>query len=191
MSAPRKTQSASVSNDANDLSILFASFWPQDADEVRLFLTDAAFALGLREAELARSLGVSRATFSGWKARGVIPAAHAKWFSTDFAVAVLRGGNGDLHADFLHAGMPAVLHLFQATDFDPFGLGEDNAADAISVCHRHFGGLCRLALFLQNRIAIKPPIEEFEVRTARLLGQVARAAAPMLWFRNVSQSVSQ
>ena len=132
MSAPRKIQSAQSSNDANDLSILFASFWPQRPEEVGGFLSDAAFALGVREADLARLLGVSKATFSGWKARGVIPAVHAKWFSEEFAVVVLSGSSPDLHADFRHAGIPAVLHLFQATAFNPFGLEERSAADAIA-----------------------------------------------------------
>lgn len=187
MNAPRKTQSATISNYANNLSILFAQVWPQTSDEVGSFLSDAAFALGVREAELARSLGVSRATFSGWKARGVIPAAHAKWFSEEFAVAVLSASNVDLHADFRHAGIPAVLHLFRATDFNPFGLEEHSAADAIDVCRWYFGGLCRLALFLQHRVPITQPVEEFEAKVGSLLGEVARAAAPKLRFRNVSQ----
>ncbi|TYC81545.1 helix-turn-helix domain-containing protein [Novosphingobium sp. BW1] len=187
MKTPRKSESAMISNYANALSILFASFWPQTPEGVAQFLSDAAFALGVREAELARSLGISRATFSGWKTRGVIPAVHAKWFSEEFAVSVLSSSIADVHSDFRHAGIPPVLHLFRITDFNPFSLHFDNAQDAIDNCYRYFGGLCRLAHFLMQRVPITEPVEEFEAKVGALLGKVAAAAAPKLRFRNVSQ----
>lgn len=189
MNTPRKSKSVTVSDDANDLSILFSSVWPRSSDEVGGFLSDAAFALGMREADLARSLGVSRATLSGWKTRGVIPATHSSWFGEEFPIVVLSGSNADLHASFRHAGIPAVLHLFRETAFNPFGLVDQNAEDYIDICRTYFGGLCRLALFLQNRMPIVAPVEETHARVGNLLGKVARAAAPRLKFRNVSQSV--
>ncbi|RQW43879.1 hypothetical protein [Novosphingobium sp. LASN5T] len=147
----------------------------------------------MREADLARSLGVSKATLSGWKARAVIPAVHAKWFAEEFAVAVLSGNQLNKMLDSRHAGIPAVFRVFQQTDFNPFGLEFDNSDQAIDVCEFYFGGLCRLALFIQNRLDLGDQVVMemgLEKRTASLLWQMALAVRPRLAFRYGSRPPS-
>lgn len=132
---------------ANDLSILFADLLPRSTAEVENFLASAAFAIGGREADLARQMNVSPATLSSWKSRGKIPDNAQGWFaSREFLnLVVFRHRPRSFSSD--HWGIGVALRLFRSTDFQPFGASNH---DQIVDCVRHFGGICALALFVAH-----------------------------------------
>jgi len=143
-----------------------------------MFLTGAAFALGGRESDLARVLGVSRATLSSWKARGAIPEAHLRWFSEEFVPAVLSRIAPAPGEDFRNAGVPVALHLARITDFNPFGLVGMPQIDLIDIFALHMGGLVRMGHFVLQRVTLKGPVEEWELLAAHTLKDIVREAAP-------------
>ena len=153
---PQKPSTGSYVNDANDLSILFASLLPFDPSDVGPFLFEAAYALGEREADLAREIGVSRATLSGWKKRGAIPPAHLEWFGERFPIEVLQGRNPQQHEGFRHVGLELALALFEMTSFDPFNLPHKGKEDRLAICFRYLGGISRLGLFVLHRCQADP-----------------------------------
>ena len=169
-------------SNANSLSTLFADWLPRGPDDVTMFLGDAALALGMREADLAREIGVSRATFSGWKARGAIPAAHASWFQQRFLPLVFATRDHP-NFDMLHAGIPAVLHLLQRSNFNPFALSGLDRRSAINICYRYLGRLARIALFIQRRLPLDDPGSalQSEEQASRILEVVAASVAPAVF----------
>lgn len=188
MRRPTKVAGSQDVNDTNNLSISFALLLPSEPDAVADFLAGAAFALGGKEADLARSLGVSRATLSSWKARGMIPATHLRWFSEEFSIEVLSRISPAPGDDFRHAGLPAALHLVRITNFNPFGLVGLSDIDLIEVLASHMGGLVRLAQFVQHRLHMEDPVEELELRVAHAMKAIVMAAAPRVF---PGQAVSQ
>ena len=175
-------------NDTNNLSISFASLLPSTPDEVASYLVGVSFALGGREADLARLLGVSRATLSSWKARGAIPDAYKHWFVEEFPRLVLssiKPAPGDYYR---HAGLPAALQLIRQSEFNPFGIqaDDDELMDRLA---SHMGGLVRLAQFIQNRLPLEVVVKQrcYE-EVARILGEVAQKCAHVVLPRpRVSQ----
>lgn len=155
MPEPQSTQPHPYANIANDLSTSFAFAFPRNADDVGSFLFDAAYAIGDREVVLARHLGVSRATFSGWKKRGSIPAPHLTWFATRFSIEVLQGNNPPQHEGFKHVGLEVALGLFEATDFNPFNLANGATDERVRICFKYLGGISRLALFVLRRSEVE------------------------------------
>lgn len=139
-------------NNANDLSISFASLLPVGRDQVSMFLTDAAFALGCKEAELASMIGVSRATLSGWKARGSIPEKHSLWFAEEFPKRVIYEFRTVKGEDYRHIGIEVALYLLNLTDFNPFGLSNLDKSELVHKCYWHFGGLARFCYFILHRV---------------------------------------
>lgn len=178
MTEPQKIDVSSYANLANELSISFAPLMPQTGSDVADFLYEAAFALGLREADLARTLGVSRATLSGWKTRGAIPPLHLQWFGREFAYAVLIAPPTP-QFDLRHAGIRLALRLIQTTDFNPFRLKSLRREDATEVCFLYLGGLARLGLFLQHRLG-RDDLSDVEARAVALLGDLALLVAHRL-----------
>ncbi|MEO7468082.1 MAG: hypothetical protein ABIV36_13800 [Sphingobium limneticum] len=136
---------------SDDLSTSFDVLSPAFAADTGAFLRDAALALNVKEAEMARMMGVSRATFSGWRAREAIPSHHQQWFRESFVEqVVVRRGHG-IHGGFRHAGIEFALDLLRATRFDPFGLHWTDTESAFQ-CARYFEGLVQLCLFCSNRL---------------------------------------
>ena len=131
---------------------------------------------------------------SGWKGRGAIPAVHLKWFEDEFMIAILSGTTARQHEGWRHAGIPAVLHLFKSTDFNPFAIKGLAEGDKINLCFSYLGELSRLALFVQNRLGVREgdtPGDE-EARTALALAALVAPLARRLPIRSlVSQPVSQ
>src|SRR3546814_395475 len=151
MGHPQKASARPVAINANYLSIWFAQHWPEGEAEVTAFLSSAAKALGGREADLARYMGVSRPTLSSWKTRGAIPESHTTWFFDEFPYAVLSNTAPAPGDDLRHAGLIPVLHLLKATSFNPFGLPQEQLEDAaVELIQRHLPGLARLALFVSS-----------------------------------------
>ena len=178
-------------DNANSLST-FAKCVSED-DAARLIF-DAAFALGKSEAELARLIGVSRATLSSWKARGAIPASRRTWFEEEFPIAVLGNIAPSPYDDFRHAGMESALKLLDETDFNPFGLRSVSRTDLIQIAATHFGGLVRLSQFVDHRAFVFPLLSGADplASTVWVMKDVASYAAHRLFpTSQVSQRVSQ
>lgn len=163
------------------MSILFT----EPGEDVGHFLFTVAFALGMKEAELARLLGVSRATLSSWKARGAIPPVHQPWFETEFVPAVLNSRTPAPGDDFRHAGLPVVLHLLHLSDGNPFGLSSLDRNELIEVTYRHFGSLVRLGQFVLLRVGRS---DNPELLAAKTLEGIIRGAARKVF---VGKAVSQ
>lgn len=134
-----------------ELSRVYSSYLPREDYEVKTFLNDAAFAVGCSDAEFARKLDVSRATFSGWKARQSIPDKYLDWFgSKEFIEEIVKGGRRT-KLPFRHAGVATVLALLRRYDFR---FGDLEGEETIKTASHQFAGLCALAQFLQWRTAI-------------------------------------
>ena len=178
-------------DNANTLST-FASAIADDP--ARLLIADAAFALGKSEADLARLLGVSRATLSSWKVRGAIPAQRRKWFEEQFPIIVLGNIGPAPGDDFRHAGLETALKLLDETDFNPFKLSGINRGALVHIASIYLGGLVRLSQFLNHRLMLKPklPGEDPQSLTVWVMMATAAAAAEhILPAAKVSQWVSQ
>lgn len=174
-----------VSN-ANDLSISFASILPSGPDEVASFLFGAAFAIGGREADLARALGVSRATLSSWKARGAIPEQHRQWFLDQFPILVLSSKKPAPGDDFRQTGLPAALHLIRGSKFNPFGLSGLDDAELLETLADHMGGLVRLAQFIQLQLSDADlPAPRLYAQVAQIVGEIARASKASIFPRSM------
>ena len=155
------------------------------------FLASAAFAIGGREADLARELGVSRATLSGWKARGHIPEKYRDWFVIDLPVTVLANRGNGVGSDFRNAGVPASLQLLRRTNFNPFGIVGLSDQELVEIAGIYLGGLVRLSHFVQMEL---PNSVDYAAQgtlydqVAQIVGEAARRAAPRLLPRHaVSQ----
>lgn len=183
MTVPRISISPPNADNANDLSRLFASLLPRNGDDVGSFLFDASLALGMREAELATLLGVSRSTLSGWKARGSIPANYRRWFSEEFAYVLFSRGFQSLHvADLRHIGIRVALRVLRSTDFDPFGFQGLSEDDQLDRSYWFFQGICQLGHFVLKRLPIdevKAPQRE-KVAAERVVA-IMQALRPRLF----------
>jgi transcriptional regulator with XRE-family HTH domain len=168
---------------ANDLSRLFASLLPQSGDDVGSFLFDASFALGMREAELATLLGVSRSTLSGWKTRGSIPANYRRWFSEEFAYVLFSRGFQSQHiGDLRHAGIRIALRVLRSTDFDPFGLEGADKDERLDQSFWFFQGICQFGLFVLKRLPIgEVKAAEMEWVAAERVVSIMHALRPRLF----------
>lgn len=141
----------SNANIADKLSRAYSSYLPSEPDQVPFFLNDAAWAVGCSDAEFARMLGISRATFSGWKARRSIPQKYLDWFaSADFINAIIGGGS-TTKLPFKKGGVDTVLFFLHRYDFEIFGL---HFPESIWAAGTNFPGLCSLAQFLQWRLPL-------------------------------------
>ncbi len=190
MAKPHKTDASVYANFASDLSTSFARLLPKSADDVADFLYAAGVALAQREADLARTLRVSRATVSSWKARGAIPPTHLDWFSNEFAYAVLTAPPAP-QFDLRHAGVRIAIRLIQQSAFNPFGLRGLSDSEAADICAAYLGGLARLGLFVAWRLGVSDT-DDPEQPTIDTLGAIARSIAPRMMFHtSVSQEVSQ
>lgn len=119
------------------------------------FLSDAAQALGMREAELASLLGVSRSTLSGWKARGSIPANYRRWFEVEFCYVLFSRGFQSQHVeDLRHIGIRVALRALQATDFNPFGFDKLEVEERFDLSYWFFQGMCQLGHFVLLRLPL-------------------------------------
>lgn len=137
---------------ANDLSTAFAELLPRSASDVSSFLFEAAYALGEREADLARLLGVTHPTLSTWKRRGAIPDQHIAWFNTQFVRSVFRTNAPKQQNDFHNIGVEVALTIYRQTDFDPFQAFYDDNLKRIEQCFRLIGPFSRLGLFVLHRL---------------------------------------
>ncbi|MEO8724142.1 MAG: hypothetical protein ABI395_11610 [Sphingobium sp.] len=182
MEAPHKTPMEAYAINAKDLSISFADLLPRSADDVGTFLFDAAYALGERETDLARAMGISPATLSGWKSRGAIPIVHAQWFADEFPYLVLSSSNPKQHEGFRHAGLPVILHLLKQTNFNPFSIEELKGHGAIDLCYSYLGALSRLGLFVMHRLPtdVLARTDDLERSTALAMETLLRGAAQKL-----------
>lgn len=178
MGKPGELKTMTYENNANDLSTLFASLLPVGREQVTMFLNDAAFALGGREADLASMIGVSRATLSGWKARGAIPEKHFRWFIDEFPQRVIYEFRTSKAEDYRHVGIEVALHLLEMTEFNPFGLVNLDKSDILHRCYLHFGGLTRFCFFILHRIEWDDLESIFE-RTSKA-AKIASAIIPAL-----------
>lgn len=183
MTVPRFSISAPNADNANDLSILFASLMPRSGEDVGAFLFDAALALGMREAELASLLGVSRSTLSGWKTRGSIPANYRRWFSEEFVYVLFSRGFQSQHvADLRHLGIRVALGVLLATDFDPFGFGGLAEDEQLDQSYWFFQGICQLGHFVLKRLApVEVKASERERVAASLVAEMMHALRPRLF----------
>lgn len=134
---------------------MFAPLLPSDGDEVAQFLADVAQALGMREAELASLLGVSRSTLSGWKARGSIPANYSRWFTEEFCYVLFsQGFRVQRGEDLRHVGIRVALRVLRTTDFNPFGIDQLAPEDRFDLSFWHFQGMCQLSHFVMKRLPL-------------------------------------
>lgn len=184
METPSESSRPTNVDNANDLSNSFAFIVPSGGPELGDFISLAAFALGGREADLARELGVSRATLSSWKARGALPPKYRKWFEEEFPVRVLSSRGSMAGDDFRHAGIDATLCLLHLTDFNPFCLSGLNNQERYALCSNYFGGLVRLSHFVQ--LALPAAIEQMGrgnlyESVAEVVGEAARRSSAHLF----------
>lgn len=163
MRFPRFSVTPLNADNANDLSRLFAPLMPRSAEDVSLFLADASQALGMREAEMASLLGVSRSTLSGWKARGSIPATYRRWFEQEFSFVLFSRGFQRLHGeDLRHIGIRVALRALRNTDFNPFGFEGVSSEEKLKLSFWFFQGTCQLGHFVLQRLPMG------EVRAAEM-----------------------
>lgn len=139
------------------LSTSFDILKPASSQDAGSFLSDVAFALNVKEAELARHMGVSRATLSGWRARGSVPAPHLEWIAANFVELVVLGRGHGVDGGFRHAGIEYALDLIRRTNFDPFGAGAVGF-DQTRLCATYFEGLAQLSLFVAHRLGSFPSV---------------------------------
>lgn len=140
---------------AKELSISFAELLPVpggDGLDVARFLQEAAHALRVREAELARLQGISQATLSSWKKRGAIPQQGLTWFQEQFVPAVLKNTRPQVSQSIFEKGYNVALAIFDQTDFNPFGETFETRADRIEFCYANLTVLGNLGTFVVNRL---------------------------------------
>lgn len=155
--------SATYAIDAKDLSISFARLLPDEGGDVDAFIAAAANALDVREAALARDMGVSQATLSSWKSRGRLAESARQWFtSREFLNGIVFRQKAGRLSNGQH-GIGFVLRLLKRSDFHPFGPSE---TDQIVDCTRYFSGMAALAQFVAART---PKTTTPEVRVSQIL----------------------
>jgi hypothetical protein len=167
-------------NDTNNLSTLLAAWASRDVGGL---ISSAAFALGGREADLARAMGVSRATLSSWKARGAIPSPQMAWLVERLPAEVLRRIAPAPGDDFRHAGVSTALHLLRMTEFNPFDLRGLSIADLVEVSAVHMGGFVRLGHFILSGwpLGSFDSDDPYDAQAARLLGRLTKEVAPCIF----------
>ncbi|MFP5432138.1 MAG: helix-turn-helix domain-containing protein [Alphaproteobacteria bacterium] len=158
---------------SDELSTSFDLLRPAHAEDTGRFISDVASALNVKEAELARMMGVSRATLSGWRARKSIPEVHLEWVSKHFVELVVLGRGHGIHGGFRHAGIEYALDLLRETKFDPFNLRLEGS-DLTELCARYFEGLVQIALFVAHRLGSfpNPPLSPSSAWFAAVTRQV-------------------
>lgn len=183
MTVPRFSIRPANADNANDLSRLFASLMPRNGEDVGAFLFDAALALGMREAELASLLGVSRSTLSGWKSRGSIPATYNRWFKEEFVYLLFsRGFQGQHVEDLRHIGIRIALRVLRSTDFDPFGCEGLDQDERLNQCFWFFQAICQFGHFVLKRLALdEVKVAERERAAAERVVSMLRALGPRLF----------
>lgn len=144
---------------AKELSSSFAALMPDARSDgfiggddlfVTRFLLDVAYALSVREAELARLQGISQATQSSWKKRGAIPEPQQAWFKERLVPMILTGKRQALGPFGL--GLNVALAIFDQTDFNPYGETFDSRADQIHACFNYQNALAVLGEFVASRL---------------------------------------
>ena len=190
MRFPRFSITPPNADNANTLSRLFAFLMPRSAEDVGLFLADASQALGMREAELASLLGVSRSTFSGWKARGNIPASYRRWFEEEFSYMLFSRGFQSLHVeDLRHIGIRVALRALRSTDFNPFGFEGVAPEERLDLAFWFLQGTCQLGHFVLKRLPLgEVKATEREVAAAGLVISIMQALRDRIFLEKpVSQ----
>lgn len=156
---------------------------PRSGEDVGAFLFDAALALGMREAELASLLGVSRSTLSGWKTRGSIPANYRRWFSEEFVYILFSRGFQSQHvADLRHIGVRVALGVLRSTDFNPFGFEGLSEDEELDQSYWFFQGICQLGHFVLKRLPlVEVKASERDRVAASLVAEMMQTLRPRLF----------